>query len=78
PVAKESLRINPQNNDARVILCSDYKLTANHDQARLIADEIIANNPTFSLSAFAQSQPYRSTEKLDNLIGALRDAGLPE
>ena len=78
PVAKESLRINPQNNDARVILCSDYKLAANHDQARLIANEIIASNPTFNLSAFAESQPYRNPAKLDSLIAALRDSGLPE
>ncbi|MCK5167075.1 MAG: hypothetical protein KAQ66_07135, partial [Rhodospirillaceae bacterium] len=78
PVAKESLRLNPQNNDARLILCSDYKLTANHDQAKLVAEEIIVNNPAFSLSTFADSQPYKDPTKLNNLIGALRESGLPE
>ncbi|MDJ0981680.1 MAG: adenylate/guanylate cyclase domain-containing protein [Kiloniellales bacterium] len=78
PAAKESLRLNPQNNDARLILCSDYKLTADHDQARRIADEIIASNPTFRLSDYAKSQPYKNPAALDRLMDILREAGLPD
>ena len=48
--AKESVRLDPQKNDARLILCSDYNLAACHDQARSVADEIIAKDPTFRLS----------------------------
>ncbi len=78
PAAKESLRLNPQNNDARLILCSDYKLAANHEQARRLADDIIASDPGFRLSNYAKSQPYRDPEPLDRLIDVLREAGLPD
>ncbi|MEQ8356087.1 MAG: adenylate/guanylate cyclase domain-containing protein [Kiloniellaceae bacterium] len=78
PAAKESLRLNPQNNDARLILCSDYKLTADHDQARHVADEIIASDPAFRLSDYAKSQPYRNPAALDRLMAILRETGLPD
>ena len=78
PAAKESLRLNPQNNDARLILCSDYNLTADHDQARRVADEIIASDPAFRLSAYAKSQPYKNPAALERLIAGLRETGLPD
>lgn len=78
PAAKESLRLNSQNNDARVILCSDYKLTAHDDQARRVADEIIASDPAFRLSDYAKSQPYKNPAALDRLMNILREAGLPD
>ena len=78
PAAKESLRLNPRNNDARLILCSDYKLAADHDQARRVADEIIASAPTFRLSDYAKSQPYKNPAALDRLMDILREAGLPD
>ena len=78
PAAKEAVRLSPQTNDARLILCSDYKLAADHDQARHIADEIIASDPAFSLAVYAKSQPYKDPASLDRLIGALRDSGLPD
>jgi class 3 adenylate cyclase len=78
PTAKESLRLNPQNNDARLILCSDYSLAANRDQARRVADEIIASDPGFRLSAYAKSQPYKNPAALEHLIANLREAGLPD
>jgi len=77
-VAKESIRLNPQNNGARLILCSDYKLATDNDQAQRVADEIIASEPTFRLSNFAKSQPYQNPAELDRLIATLRDAGLPD
>jgi class 3 adenylate cyclase/tetratricopeptide (TPR) repeat protein len=78
PAAKESLRLNPQSNEARLILCSDYQLTADHDQARRVADEIIASDPEFRLSTYAKSQPYKNPAMLKRLIGTLREAGLPQ
>jgi len=76
--AKESMRLNPQKDDAQLILCSDYKLAADHEQARSAADNIIASNPTFSLADFAKRQPYKHPAPLNRVIEALRDAGLPE
>jgi class 3 adenylate cyclase len=78
PAAKESVRLDPLKNDARLILCSDYEFAADHDQARLIADEIIAGDPAFHLSAYAKSQPYKSLAPLERVIEALREAGLPD
>ena len=78
PVALESVRLDPQNIDARLILCSDYKLAADHKQAQSIADEIIASDPEFRLSTYASSQPYKNPAPFDRVIGALREAGLPD
>jgi class 3 adenylate cyclase/TolB-like protein len=76
--AKESMRLNPHNDDAQLILCSDYKLAADHEQARSTADKIIAGNPTFSLAYYAKRQPYKHPAPLNRVMEALRDAGLPE
>jgi class 3 adenylate cyclase len=78
PAAKESVRLDPQQNDARLILCSDYNLAADHDQARRVAAEIIARDPTFRLSTYAKSQPYKTRAPLERVIEALREAGLPD
>ncbi len=78
PAAKESLRLNPQSTEAKLILCSDYKLADDHDRARRVADEIIAGNPAFRLSDYAKSQPYKNPAALDRLMDVLREAGLPE
>ncbi len=76
--AKESMRLNPQKDDAQLILCSDYKLAADHEQARSTANNIIASNPTFSLADYAKRQPYKHPAPLNRVIDALREAGLPE
>lgn len=76
--AKESVRLDPQKNDARLILCSDYNLAADHDQARSVADAIIAKDPAFRLSTYAKTQPYKNPEPLERVIGSLREAGLPD
>ena len=78
PAAKEAMRLDPQQNDARLILCSDYNLAADHDQARRVAAEIIASDPTFRLSTYAKSQPYKTQAPLERVLEALREAGLPD
>jgi class 3 adenylate cyclase/tetratricopeptide (TPR) repeat protein len=78
PAAKESLRLNPQNNEARLILCSDYQLVADHDQARRLAGEIMAIDPEFHVSTYAKSQPYRNPATLRRLMATLCEAGLPQ
>lgn len=78
PAAIESIRLNPNNNDARLILCSDYIYKGNREAAKKVADEIIAGNPDFSLSTYEKNLPYQNPAVLDKLIGALRDAGLPD
>ena len=76
--AEESMRLNPNKNDAELILCADYELADDHDHARSTAEQIIASNPSFNLASYAKSQPYKEPAQLDRVIGALREAGLPE
>jgi class 3 adenylate cyclase/lipopolysaccharide biosynthesis regulator YciM len=76
--AKESVRLDPEKNDARLILCSDYQLSADHDQAQRIAEEIINSDPKFRLSTYAERQPYKNQAPLQRVIESLRATGLPE
>ncbi len=76
--AKESLRLNQKNNDARIILCSDYELTSAHDKAKRVAHDIVRSDPAFCLSDYASSQPYKDPSTLDHLMQTLRVAGLPD
>lgn len=77
PAAKESIRLNPQGNEARLILCSAYGMSGDKDRARMAADEILKTHPDFHLSNYAESLPYKSPEMRDRVIDALREAGLP-
>jgi TolB-like protein len=76
--AQESLRINSEKNDARLILCSDYELAEEHSHAANIAESIIGQDPSFSLSKYSESLPYKDSAALERVVGALRKAGLPE
>jgi class 3 adenylate cyclase/lipopolysaccharide biosynthesis regulator YciM len=76
--ARESVRLNPLNIDARLVLCSDYKIAADDDNARSTAEEILRNDPEFRVSTYARSQPYKSPEPLERVVTALREAGLPD
>jgi adenylate cyclase len=78
PAAKEGLRIDPRQTEARIILCSDYSLDDSREEGRQIAQEIIAADPRFRLSTYAEKKPYRNAETLQRLIDVLREAGLPE
>jgi adenylate cyclase len=76
--AKEAQRLKPQILDSQLILCSDYQLGDDHEQASNTAEKIKANNPSFNLASYAANQPYKDSAPLDRVIEALRKAGLPE
>lgn len=75
--AEHSLRLSPDDLDARLVLCSDYSLAGQHQQARKVAQEIIAIEPRFSLAQYAKSQPYKDRQALTRLVNCLGAAGLP-
>lgn len=77
PAAREACRLAPAQVDALVTLCSDYAMADEGDRAREVAAQIIEREPKFSVSTFAGSQPYRDMAKLDDVLSALREAGLP-
>lgn len=76
--ATESLRLDPEKNATRLVLCSDYQLADDHEQARDIATQIINSEPGFRLSSYARKLPYKNLETLDRIINSLRETGLPE
>ena len=78
PAAREALRVDPRQTEARIILCSDYVLDGKHNEARQIADEIIAAEPQFRLSDYAAKKPYKYGNTRDSVVSVLREAGLPD
>jgi serine/threonine protein kinase/tetratricopeptide (TPR) repeat protein len=76
--AKESLRLDPTGREAALVLCSGHQLAGEVDRARHVADEVVDNDPTFRLSAYAESHPYRDAATLEHVLQSLRQAGLPE
>ena len=76
PAVLESIK-HQEGNEARLILCSDHVRMSKPDEARRVAEEILAADPAFTLSTYAQSQPYKNSATLDNLISSFRSAGLP-
>jgi class 3 adenylate cyclase len=78
PAARESVRLDPRTTDGRIILCSDYSLAGQRDEAERVAEDIVAIDPRFRLADFARTQPYKEAEVLERLVESLRKAGLPD
>ncbi len=76
--AREAARLDPQQTDAFVTLCSDYALSGLDDEAHRIADQIIEIDPDFRISSYATKLPYKNPTKLASIVETLRSAGLPE
>ncbi len=76
--AREAARLNPENTDAFVTLCSDYVLSGLDDEAHRIAGQIIEIDPEFRITSYANNLPYKDTTKIANIVETLRSAGLPE
>jgi predicted Zn-dependent protease len=77
-VANECLRVDPDNVDGYVLLCTDYSLSDSSREAREAAREIMRIQPSFRISTYLQTQPYRDSKVSANIAKALREAGLPE
>lgn len=77
-VAQEVLRLNPGDIQARLVLAACYVVDGWEAGARAVADEIRQIDPGFSLSRFAEAQPYRHPALMETWVAELRDAGLPE
>lgn len=77
-IANESLRLVPEDLEGHVLLCTDYVLSESLDDARRVAAAILDIDPTFKISTYVETQPYRNADTLNGLASALRDAGLPD
>ncbi len=76
--AEEAIRRNPDDVQARVILCSDYSLSGRKERAEQLAREILAVNPVFSATAYVANEPYKDPETACRLTECLLAAGLPD
>jgi predicted Zn-dependent protease len=76
--AEQAIRLSPRDLDARLILCSAHSLAGARQRAQQIANEIVALEPTFKLSRYADSQPYKNAGVLRRTIRSLHEAGLPK
>ena len=78
PAAHESVRLDPGQTDARIILCSDYQLQSHDEEAQRVAAEILEVEPAFRLSQYSENLPYRNNATPSALVEDLRAAGLPD
>jgi TolB-like protein len=77
-VAHESLRLDPENLEAHVVLCTNYGLSNSLEDARRVGQEILRIDPSFSTPRYVETQPYKESTTLEVIVKALREAGLPD
>lgn len=69
--------MNPEHYRLRLWLTAAYAQSGRLDDAEWEVSELLAINPTLSLSALHQMFPFRDRAHLDHLIEGLRIAGMP-
>jgi len=74
--AKEAMRIKPDDIDARLVLIEVCRATGNEGLARELAQEVSGLQPDFSVSKWAETQPYRDPAVLERIVATLGAAGL--
>ena len=77
-IANECLRLNPEDLDGLVLLCTGYVLSDAIDEARKVAQDILHVEPTFTIAGYIERQPYKDESTLVGVVEALRGAGLPD
>ena len=74
--AREVLKRDNDNVDALLILASAHAALDQQEEAAQAASKIKSVKPDFSLKKYAESQPYREPEALDQVTSMLLRAGL--
>ncbi len=74
---KKVLQLSPDSILAHIYLAGTYSMMGREKDARAEAAEILRLNPKFSVDYFARALSfYKDQSVKDNMIGALRKAGL--
>jgi len=73
---KKALQRSPDNLLAHVLLATTYSMMGREKEARAEAAEVLRINPKFSLDYFAKALPFKDQKVTNNVIKALRKAGL--
>ena len=76
--ARASLQLRNDDIDPMLFLIAANVAQGNLDEAQQITAKVKQLDPTFSLTEFTATQPYRNPHDLEQLIGRLREAGLPD
>jgi adenylate cyclase len=77
-IASRVLKQMPQWLTAQSTLVAALWNLGSQDEARIVAKELLARHPDFSVARWAHGLPYRHQEHLDALIKPLQLAGLPD
>jgi adenylate cyclase len=75
-MAKELVRLKPDDVDARLVLIESCLANGDAAGARQLVDEVHKLQPDFSLQKWAERQPYRDPAVLARIVARLREAGL--
>jgi adenylate cyclase len=73
----KALRLNPAFNGARRLQIAALVRTGELVEARALAEQFLLDCPDFSVESFGRLSPMQRPH-LDDLLSALRQAGLPE
>lgn len=77
PAYKKALQLSPGSIFAHVGLAATYSMMGREQEARAEAAEVLRINPKFSLDYWARAMSfYKDQSVIDNVVGALRKAGL--
>jgi tetratricopeptide (TPR) repeat protein len=76
--ATASLQLRNDDIDPMLFLIAANVAQGDLDEAQQIAAKLKQLDPTFRLTEFSATQPYRNPQDLERLIGRLREAGLPD
>ena len=74
--AREAVRMRADDIDARLVLIEVCRATGNEGSAREYVREVSTLQPDFSVSRWAQTQPYKDPAVLERITANLRSAGL--
>ena len=77
-VASTAIATDPKDLNAQLILSSLTVKKNETEKCAGIVKEIRKIDPTFSTAKFAETQPYRDQNFLDEFVADLRSAGLPK
>jgi adenylate cyclase len=72
------MKEKPRWLTAQTTLVSALWNLGQEEDARIVAKELLASYPSFTVGHWALGLPYRRQQDLDALITPLRMAGLPE
>jgi adenylate cyclase len=76
-IAHRVMKEKPRWLTAQTTLVSALWNLGQDEDARIVAKELLASHPSFTVGRWALGLPYRRQEDLDALIAPLRMAGLP-